>query len=466
MPQRSGDWTWFKSHASKKGLIIQYEETSEEYIIYGYDGPEVLLCVIWKGTVPASVAQSYSQAQNNADKTDFETKYKPSANSSADPKNSRGATKVQPEHREGAKLEMFSQNFCDKRTWFTTSNRVTGAAMTDSGDGLTFNLAGGPKVLVDVDRGRVSDGNKLIGTYGAVVYVNGTKMTEHHPDDVMSYDASGNEVFNYAAGQGDYGLNYLTGDVIFKNSQAGNTVTIDYSEVVNSKWYLTPDPGKRIELLAAELQFSEGAEMTSDFIFQARADVGKHPLMAPYLDDAANAVKTTLAATYTWNGTTTVTTSDTSEVTAGEWITLDGSGAYYYIAAVTPNTSVTIVDALGIGIIPSGSTPSAKAPYALFPTGTKLPLGDPTLYRTKFDIIAEANVSYPIIPADPQKPGGGWSWRQLIKNIEIFRWDYMDQAYIGVLDKWGMDIEISLGNDIPPNGWKAVVTFYGLSEDE
>lgn len=382
------------------------------------------------------------------------------------PKNSDGVTKVQPEHREGSKLEMFSQNFCDKRTWFTTSTRVTGASMTDSGDGLTFNLTGGNKTLVDVGHGRVSEGRKLVDTYGAVVYVNGTPMTEHHPDDVFSYDANGDEVFDFSSGQADYGIDYLTGDVTFKSSQAGNTVTIDYSEVVDSKWYLTPAAGKRIELLAAELQFSEGTEMTSDFVFQARADVGKHPLLAPYLDDAANAVKTSLAATYTWNGTATVTTSDTSEVTAGEWITLDGSGAYYYVAAVTENTSVTVVDALGIGTIPSGSTPSAKAPYALFPTGTKLPLGDPTLYKTKFDIIAEANVSYPIIPADPQKAGGGWSWRQLVKDIEIFRWDYMDQAYIGIHDKWGMDIEISLGNDLPPNGWKAVVTFYGLSVDE
>lgn len=380
------------------------------------------------------------------------------------PANSKGIMKIQPEHREGSKLEMFSQNFCDKRTWFTTSTRVLGAAMTDSGDGLTWNLAS-PKVLVDTVHGRISEEYKL-DAHLVKVYVDGTEMAEHDPDDCFSFNASGDEVHDFASGSGDYGIDYLTGDVTFKVSQAGKTVTIDYNEVVNSKWYITPAAGKRIELLSAELQFSVGSVMKSDFIFQARGDVGKHPLLAPYWDDASNPSKTVLAATYTWDGTTTVTTSDTSEIAAGQYLTLDGSGAYFYIVSYVANTSVTISDVLGIGTIPSGSSPSAKSPIALFPTGTMINLGDPTRYKTKFDIIAEANLSYPIIPADPQKAGGGWSWRAVPKDIEIYRWDYKDQAFIDVRGDWGMDIEISLGNDVPPDGWRAVVTFYGLSEDE
>lgn len=379
---------------------------------------------------------------------------------------SRGIQKVQVEPREGTKLELFSQNFCDKRTWFKTSTRITDGYMTDSGDGLTFTLDVGPKVIIDVGHGRISEGHKIRDTYVGKVYVDGVLKTEHHPDDVMSFDANGDEVFSYADGYGDYGLDYLTGDVVFKASQAGKTVRIDYSEVVNSKWYIKPEAGKRIELISAELQFSVGSVMNSDFVFQARADVGKHPLMAVVWDDATNPAKTSLTATYTWDGTTTVTSSDTSEVSVGEYITLDGSGAYYYVAAVTTDTSVTVVDVLNIGVIPGGATPSAKSPIALFPTGTMLPLGDPTRYVTKFDIIAESNLAYPIIPADSQLPGGGWSWRQSPKALEIFRWDYKDQAYIDVRDEWGMDIEISLGSDKPATGWRAVVTFYGLSEDD
>jgi hypothetical protein len=37
-------------------------------------------CIIWKGAVPSTVLQGYSQAQNDADKSDFETNYKAFSN--------------------------------------------------------------------------------------------------------------------------------------------------------------------------------------------------------------------------------------------------------------------------------------------------------------------------------------------------------------------------------------------------
>jgi hypothetical protein len=66
---------------STKSIVLQYEENSDEYLIYGYDVPEVLFCTIWTGVVPDSVINAgYSQAQNDADKSDFETNFKPYAN--------------------------------------------------------------------------------------------------------------------------------------------------------------------------------------------------------------------------------------------------------------------------------------------------------------------------------------------------------------------------------------------------
>ena len=84
-PQRSGTWTWFKPLITGKSLKVQYEEDAGVYTIFGYDLPEVCACTIWIGTVPPSViAGGYSQAQNDADKTDFETNFKPYANRSID----------------------------------------------------------------------------------------------------------------------------------------------------------------------------------------------------------------------------------------------------------------------------------------------------------------------------------------------------------------------------------------------
>jgi len=84
-PQRSGTWTWFKSLISGKTLKVQYEEDLQIYLIFGYDFPEVCTCTIWKGAVPDPVVTGgYSQAQNDSDKTDFETNFKPYANRSID----------------------------------------------------------------------------------------------------------------------------------------------------------------------------------------------------------------------------------------------------------------------------------------------------------------------------------------------------------------------------------------------
>jgi len=62
-----------------------------------------------------------------------------------------------------------------------------------------------------------------------------------------------------------------------------------------------------------------------------------------------------LNATYTWNGTTTVTSSDTSEAEVGNYIRLDSDGGWFKITEIDPDTDVTIVGAS----IPTGSTQSS-----------------------------------------------------------------------------------------------------------
>lgn len=73
---------------------------------------------------------------------------------------------------------------------------------------------------------------------------------------------------------------------------------------------------------------------------------------------------TSLAAVYTWNGTTTVTTPDTSEVVAGDWITLNSDGALFEIESLVVDTSVTLVNPESLPI-PSGATDSSKATRSL-----------------------------------------------------------------------------------------------------
>jgi hypothetical protein len=70
-------WTTVKTVASERKLSIQFEESSDTYSIFVFDGPRAFACVVYKGEVPPG---DYSQAQNDADKADFETNYKSFAN--------------------------------------------------------------------------------------------------------------------------------------------------------------------------------------------------------------------------------------------------------------------------------------------------------------------------------------------------------------------------------------------------
>lgn len=77
----SSSWTTFKSIVLTKILSIQYDDDGTVYTIFAFDDGEIAYtCTIWKGTVPDSITSTYSQAQNDSDKSDFETNYKPYAN--------------------------------------------------------------------------------------------------------------------------------------------------------------------------------------------------------------------------------------------------------------------------------------------------------------------------------------------------------------------------------------------------
>lgn len=77
--QRDHTWTSFKSANLKKIFSIQFAEDSLEYKIWGYDGPEVHVCTLYKTSVPDFVT-SITQEQNDLDRADFEANFKLKAN--------------------------------------------------------------------------------------------------------------------------------------------------------------------------------------------------------------------------------------------------------------------------------------------------------------------------------------------------------------------------------------------------
>lgn len=78
-------WTALKTTAVNNTLSIQYLESSDRYSIFVIDGGVVRACTIYTGTIPnfvdPDVGDPSDQSTNDSYKSDFETNYKPTANS-------------------------------------------------------------------------------------------------------------------------------------------------------------------------------------------------------------------------------------------------------------------------------------------------------------------------------------------------------------------------------------------------
>jgi len=153
-------------------------------------------------------------------------------------KNSYGVPSVQTDVPEGSRLDLYSPNFCDKTTWYEESTRVTNETLTDSGDGLTFNSAN--TYWIDTTHGKIFGEANLNPVYEVIITVDDVEVDENSPGDT----------------DGDYTVNYDTGDVTFNSSQSGNTVKATYSYENGSKWTIQPAAGKIVRLVSVELQYS------------------------------------------------------------------------------------------------------------------------------------------------------------------------------------------------------------------
>jgi len=81
LTQRQYYWSVFKDVKTTKELVIQFDEDADKYLIYGYDGPEVYLCYIYKSYLPDYIIESgYSQEQNDFDLADFTDNFMETAN--------------------------------------------------------------------------------------------------------------------------------------------------------------------------------------------------------------------------------------------------------------------------------------------------------------------------------------------------------------------------------------------------
>jgi hypothetical protein len=90
---------------------------------------------------------------------------------------------------------------------------------------------------------------------------------------------------------------------------------------------------------------------------------------------------------------------------------------------------------------------------------TLIPLAASNKYKRMSDFVNEANGSYPVIPVI-----GGQGWRGLSQEIITFPWNYV--ARTDLSSAAGMELKITMENNIEQGGQMATATFYALSESE
>jgi hypothetical protein len=109
-------------------------------------------------------------------------------------------------------------------------------------------------------------------------------------------------------------------------------------------WFSRGESGKKHVLFRTAIHNHSGAAGTQYFTV----------LHAPKRNNAS----AVLSGTWTWNGTTTVTSTNTSQVRIGSYIKLTSDGQWFKVTAIVVNTSVTIDNTAG-WVIPSGATGSS-----------------------------------------------------------------------------------------------------------
>lgn len=93
----------------------------------------------------------------------------------------------------------------------------------------------------------------------------------------------------------------------------------------------------------------------------------------------------------------------------------------------------------------------------VIPSGTKIPLGDPVVYKTITDLQADAFRAYATYPAMSAS-----NWRGLSEELIIFDWDYTSSTPLRA--DYGMEIKMSLQHDCAAGGSYATASFYCTTE--
>lgn len=162
------------------------------------------------------------------------------------PKNSSKNEIVQLTPPEGTRKTIVTYNFADPCTWYQKATQVEDETLGDSGDHQTYEAD--HQNIIDLKHGRMTGEDNIVGVsnYYISVEVDSVSKTE----DI------------------DYTVNYSNGTITFNSALQGTeTVTMSYYYESGSELKIQPPSGKKLRIVASEVNFSKNISIDDAVIF-------------------------------------------------------------------------------------------------------------------------------------------------------------------------------------------------------
>jgi hypothetical protein len=189
-------------------------------------------------------------------------------------KSLRGEAIVHAELPIGGGYRPTTHNFCDPCTWYQKSEHLPGAT-TSTSDDLTFQIldtdTNPVEYVIDIRHSRLVDENSISNNYVTnsgvtmsdiipTVFVDGTPLDNNLEVDTEAELAEPIDADSYW-------INYEQGQIVFKTSKSGNTITINCrrkgTEPGSSSYEFKPVTGYEYLFEDAEVDYTGNFNMTS-----------------------------------------------------------------------------------------------------------------------------------------------------------------------------------------------------------
>lgn len=171
------------------------------------------------------------------------------------PRSSDGLIRNSSEKNRQTKTTIYSPNWTDPTTWYSSSVYVENETVTDSGDHINYELS--HVNIIDCSHAKITNEDYLKDSLGRSfnpkIYVNSVLKTEQDP--------------HYGTG-GDFTINYHTGVITFTSTLLEtDVVTATYFYATTSLFVIKPNENETISIDTVEVQFSEDIVITDSITF-------------------------------------------------------------------------------------------------------------------------------------------------------------------------------------------------------